>query len=328
MDFYNPNIELLIDEIKMCGKTDEEYYKFHKELIYSNHSIVNHDFILYMRYISNNMFIAVLNLFNYISSGNKAFYLKKDIKEFFNLVKSFNRIRQYIQKLHKKPELTIANTLDLNLTNIQLSYNIINITNESVIYKFTIHDLVKIFEMSLYNISSEYYLYSVRTMPKNPYTNLPFTLKNTINIYNRVSDYYCKNNKQIPIFFYNLKIYLFDYNTYFNKQHYFLLNKSITTYIDSLSEIDFKIEFTEMVNSTLIIKDIYCKKCYNNIQFKKIKLYFSNSLRLYILNSNLIGHYGGYEQEFIKIAIQLGLIFNKTHSKNHRRRVRTKKINT
>ena len=87
---------------KKYNKTNEEYFKIHKDLVYSTHDIVNHDFKLYIRYISNRMYISVLNLFNYILSGNKAFYLKKDITEFCNLVKSFNIIRKFTQKLYQK----------------------------------------------------------------------------------------------------------------------------------------------------------------------------------------------------------------------------------
>jgi hypothetical protein len=93
--------------------------------------------------------------------------------------------------------------------------------------------------------------------------------------------------------------------------------KSVSAYIEDLSQREFDIEFKTMIASAVYTKQNYCRYCYKKNELRKN---FSKILGLYILNSNNILIFGCYLTEFRIFLEKNKLEFGHTHIKHHRKR--------
>ena len=300
-----------------------ESYKKTIKISFDNSELINNDFIYFIYCLRFKMYKRLGILIETFNNGFKAFYLPPMYKRIKNLMDAFMKIRKFVRLKYKTrilPKVKI-NESSLELANLEDDCLKLNITGG--IYSFNFKDLIKLYKYSLDNISDFFYLNDELPPIKNPYTNIPFTVKENILIYNFMKGYYFKIKKTIPDFINNYK------NSYFNSEMFSvifkrkLLNKSIHSYLIKMSDIDIKDEFLNLISSSLFIKERYCSYCFKRINIKKN---FIDVLKIYILNSNGIYKYGFYEQDFIAKCALLNIRLEKNHYKMHRRTLKARRI--
>ena len=146
------------------------------------------------KYLINEIQVGVLD------NGFLTQDVKKKIIKNYNLNrKLMNIIKNYSNKLNRKRRC-IINPKFLNLettSNSKLDNNII-ITekNTNKIYLFTSEEMISIFKMSLLNQEESI---SYPSTPKNPYTNVKFTINEQIYIINKLNTYCYTNRKALHI---------------------------------------------------------------------------------------------------------------------------------
>jgi len=94
-------------------------------------------------------------------------------------IMSFSRL-MHIYKLKEPPKIDMD--LNMKLINIHSKHSIILRENNSN-FMFTLSDLLNIINTSLSNCSN---FFVCSKFPKNPYTNIPFSISNMYNIYNKL----------------------------------------------------------------------------------------------------------------------------------------------
>ena len=283
---------------------------------------VNSDINLYIKYLKQCDFFEMNKLISSFNRKGRIFYNNNDYKLFNNLFKAIYTIHIFLNKIKKFKNKIIINEYSLSLNKIDDNNNFLEINNNEKMYRFIASDLINIYNYSLNKISKDIYLTKKIQSPKNPYTNLPFTLKENILIYNYLSNYYLDNKKHIPNYIINFKECYFSTKRYLTRNFLFIMNKSINDYVRELSQREFLIEFLDMIDSDDELTMCYCAKCYSKINLRSI---FYNTLRLFILNSNDIYYFGDYIKDFKNIAKQNNIWFTKEHVYKHRKKLR---INT
>jgi len=308
-------------ETPVLSVTDvNEAFNFSKNpLRFSNNYLVSSDIYSLIKYINSCDFFNVGTIMTSIENNSKTFYNPDMKKELLSLLKSFLTIRRYIQTRYiNKGTPQRVNELSLSLTSIKPD-KIIELCISDSIYIFDINELLKIYKFSLNNIDNNLYFNGSLVPPRNPYTNIGFTLKENIIIYNKFKEYYISIARSLPIYLEKFKSVYFDMELYLRHNFPALMSKSVSAYIKNLSKEQFNSEFQIMINSSVASKNSYCKYCYKKYDLRKL---FSKTLELYILNSNNIFTFGDSMREYYEVIIRNNLNFNKNHKKIHRKRMR------
>ena len=258
----------------------------------------------------NNIFVIVNSVYN----KTRIFYRIDDYKLFEKFRKSIIVIKMFLSRVTMKKKYNLRNHKFLSLEPIVSELNVVKLIDKNSIYRFTINELINIYRFSLHSISDDFYSNRKMEPPKNPYTNIPFSLKNNIIIYTEMCKYFLKKQKMLPIYVISFKESYFHIEKFCLKNFSFLMSKSIRSYIEQSSYRLFLVDFFDMIESDDDLIISYCTKCYHKINLKKI---FSHSLHLFFLNSNGIYIFGNYKKEYIMTAKANNIYFGKDHSKLH-----------
>lgn len=284
-----------------------------------NNIPVNNDLNELFKSLGNKDYRNIFVIINSVLNKNRIFYKPSDYELFEKFRKSFMCIKQFLSKHIGKSELKFVNDKFLSLELISDKCESINLECDNSIYRFTVNELINIYKYSLHKISESFYSSKNMEPPKNPWTNLPFSLKNNLIIYDSILKYYISRGRSIPVYILSFKECLFKIETFYLKNYSFLMNKSIKSFVDQLSYRHFLLEFFDMMESDDDLVVSYCSKCYQKINLKKI---FSHTVQLFLLNSNGIFVFGDYKKEFIITAKAFNIFFDKEHAKQHTNRRR------
>ena len=221
------------------------------------------------KYLINEIQVGVLD------NGFLTQDVKKKIIKNYNLNrKLMNIIKNYSNKLNRKRRC-IINPKFLNLettSNSKLDNNII-ITekNTNKIYLFTSEEMISIFKMSL--LTQEESI-SYPSTPKNPYTNVKFTINEQIYIINKLNTYCYTNRKALHIVIkmysesqYNPRIFSSIHGNYLGIE-------ACKNYIKSLNNE----KFNNLVKYFIIDYNLNRKICYKCLLKK-----YSNNLKTIFL---------------------------------------------
>ena len=234
------------------------------------------------------------------------------------LLKSILIINRFISKF-KVTSLRKCGTASINRQSLNLTpFNVdcIELNIENNIYKFNIRNIIKIYKNNLYNVDEFYYLSGGLASIRNPYTNIPLTIRNHVILFEHIKRFYFKINKFPPQYLINFKRCYFNINIYIKTYNSSLLFHSIGSYLCNLSNNELKNELLCLINSSEFIQRRYCSKCFKKNNIEKD---FIDAIRVFILNSNMIFNYGDYEEKFILICKDQGIKLDLNHSKHHRR---------
>ena len=208
--------------------------------------------------------------------------LKKEIKDtYFNNIKLITILRKI--KLNKIQKNKIKKHIPSNQTTILAEYSCLLKNNEFIdvfygsegkFYRFQVHELIKIFESAIYHTQ---YGFSYPFLPKNPYTNTEFTIKDFYTIYK-----FLLNKNKIPYVFTLLNLSYYDIKILKDRFKNELYNKSIYAYIDGLSHEKFIRKISSMFDTLKINTCITCLQTIPNY-----KLCMSKFLREYIHRMNM-----------------------------------------
>lgn len=295
---------------------------------FSSNIKVNLDFETYLNLLndkSNTSRLKIIRLIENLNNNKLIFYTKDDYDKLNSAISSFLKIKRFINNLYnfKCHNREYVNDTSLLFIPFEEISNVIELPIESKIYRYSISDIVQIYNHSIKHIDEKAYIQGELEIPKNPYTGVEFTFKENLIIFEQLKKYYASSGKLMPSFLNNFKECYFDIDKYYNKYYNFIMNVSVSNYVDNLNNNAFIDEFDEMISSSLSIEDYYCKKCYDRVNVKDI---FSDAVKLYILNSNSIYVYGLYEEKFRNIAQANDLYFDANHNNNrHRRRYRARR---
>lgn len=287
---------------------------------FSKNTLINEDFCMLINAINNRNYIKVRDFMIPLRNNTRAFYSIEMKKDLFNLLDSYLVIRRFIQRTYRKNCDTPKRVNELNLLLLPiLPKKSLDIVINNSIYCFDITNLLKIYRYTIHDIDTCLYLSGDIEPPKNPYTNIAFSLKENVIIYNAFKKYYISIGRSIPIYLEKLKTAYFDIELYLKYNFNFLMLKSVSRYLNNLSKREFKIEFMTMISASFTTKNNYCRHCYKKVDLYKI---FSKTVELYIMNSNNIFTFGNYLGEFHNMAMINNLLFKTSHKKLHRRHIR------
>ena len=259
-------------------------------------------------------FHGISVIINSIYNKTRIFYRDNDYLVFEKFRRSIMIIKNFFSKLIIKKNYNFINHQFLSLEPISNKQDVVELTYKNGTYRFTVNELINIYKFSLHSISDDFYSNRKMEPPKNPYTNLPFSLKNNVIIYQQISKYFIKKQKMLPVYILSFKESYFHIEKFCLKNFSFLMSKSIKSYIEQSSYRLFLIDFFDMIESDDELVLTYCSKCYHKINLKKI---FSHTLHLFFLNSNGIYIFGNYKKEYIITAKANNIYYGKDHSKLH-----------
>jgi len=130
--------------------------------------------------IKLNKFNALFDMLNNPFYSNKT---KHELANIFRIMQRYNNaFKHFMHRWRYIRFIRYENNCDLRLNSLS-SYNpvqIISIVEDITIYDFCLPDLIKIINNALLYQEN---LFASPTLPKNPYTNLPFSIHNLYNIY-------------------------------------------------------------------------------------------------------------------------------------------------
>lgn len=289
------------------------------EFQFSNNNMVNSDFIEYLKFLTTGDYLSLGFLMKKMHNKTRIFYMAEDYDTFNSLVTAYTKIRNFYFKwttpLSKTPRLVNEYTLSLVLIDTigDIANNIVYVSIKDNIYRFSSGELLSIYKFSLNSVDATFYLEQKLIPPKNPYTNIAFTLRENLILFKQLKDYLFTLRKCVPSFLMQFK------ECYFNLKFYTRLNInrlsliSINKYVDEMSRDDFLAEFNEM-RENRTIRGIYCKYCYKRTDLYSI---FKKTVTKYLLNSNGIYIFGHYIRDFMKMAKLNKLIFDSAHRHYH-----------
>ena len=299
-----------------------------KHLKYSNSINVNLDFIKYVNLckFSHNTHCSKINrhkvniLLESINKKQMLFYSDDNYEEFKILTRSYTIIRNYMNTYYKvkKHKLEYVNDCSLLLQPIDSVEFIINLKIRNKIYRYSVSDIIQIYNHTLKHIDEKAYINGDLESPKNPYTNIEFTFVQNISIYTQLLDYYKLKKGYIPNYIVGYKECYFNTDTYFARFYNNIMNTSISQYLENCTDERFEEEFDDMIkNASKNMKELYCPTCYKK---HNIRLLFTDAVKTFILNSNDIYLYGYYESIFKLIASAHEINFKDGHRLRHRRK--------
>jgi hypothetical protein len=308
---------------------DLNFNKGKFKILISSNNKVNRDFEELLSYFkkAHNKYVRRNNIrkrSHMIENINKKimiFYVDKNYDQINKYIEALIVIKNFVQSRYKRikyEKKEYVNNQNLLMIDFEKNDFIISIQNNDKIYRFDVRDIINLYKYSIKDIDRYTYLNHDLKKICNPYTGLPFNLKDSISIYFQLLDYF-RAKGFIPSFIQNFKECYFDVDTYYNTYYNKIMNKSVTDYLNYIDMELYKEEFLEMILSTNAIKSSYCKHCYEKKNvYKNI---FFPVVKLYILNSNNIYIYGNYETLFFEIAETENLLFDNDHRTFHRKRV-------
>ena len=291
-------------------------YEFH----FNTNCIINADIVTFIEFCTERRYNKMALFMEILCNKTKAFYNDEMYATLFTFIKAILRIRRFIVNNFKKNIKTpkYINDFSLELTPLDKTCVELNINNS--MYRFNTVNIIKLYKYTLQNIDEHYYLYGELPPIKNPYTNIPFSLKEHILLFIHINNYYFKINKCLPQYLYSFKYSYFDKHIYEKTNHSKLLFSSITSYLENLSKLRFKSEIRCLIRSSAFIKTRCCYKCLKRVDIKKN---FLSVARLYILNSNAIYKFGDYQEKFISTCQLLNITLDLNHIRKHRRIVKS-----
>jgi len=152
--------------------------------------------------------------------------VKTELEDMFFIMQKNNMaINQFIYKWRYARYHRVKNTSDLLLNSLS-SYNpvqIISLVENNTIYDFCLIDLLKIIHNALLYHEN---LFSKPSLPKNPYTNLPFGIHNLYNIYFHI----VASSQIMPLFFQLFFLSNFNVVDFFISNETYLRDESIKSY--------------------------------------------------------------------------------------------------
>ena len=308
----------------MNGTTNIEFEKYLKtvSLKFTDNYLINCDFIYFLYFYKKKKFKVIAIFMEFLAKKTKAFYTEAMYLKLDSLIRAFITIKRFYHRkivTIQKCQKTYVNTRSLELS--PLEENCLEINNNNNIYRFNSNNLIKLFRYNINDITDHFYLHQTLSSLKNPYTNLDFSLKEKILIYENIKTYYLENRKIIPEYIINFKKCYFNEHRYSNVNFAKLLNSSVSSFINNSDNTTFEDEFLYMVSSSMYIKKRYCSICFRKFNLKNK---FSESVKLYILNSNNIFNYGYYGEKFKETCYLLNIKLELGHRKNHRRMFKIK----
>ena len=301
-----------------------------RHLNYNDTKNVNLDFIKYVSLckITNNSHNSKINKFKLnilldsIAKKSMVFYSEDNYTDLLNLIKSYNIIRNYVRSNYKvsKNDLEYVNDCTLLLQPIESVEFIINLKIRNKIYRYSVADIIQIYNHALKHIDEKAYIDGELETPKNPYTNIEFTFSQHLSIYQQLLEYYKQKKGYVPNYIVGYKECYFETDTYYTRFYNNIMNTSIAQYLKNCNDDRFEEEFNDMIrNASRTMRALYCPKCYKR---HNIRMLFSDAVKMYILNSNEIYLYGYYENVFKLIAETHSLNFESGHSLRHRKRIK------
>ena len=165
-----------------------------------NNIPVNNDLNELFKSLGNKDYRNIFVIINSVLNKNRIFYKPSDYELFEKFRKSFMCIKQFLSKHIGKSELKFVNDKFLSLELISDKCESINLECDNSIYRFTVNELINIYKYSLNKISESFYSSKNMEPPKNPWTNLPFSLKNNLIIYDSILKYYISRGRSIPVY--------------------------------------------------------------------------------------------------------------------------------
>ena len=288
-------------------------YQFH------TNPLINIDVINFIDAYTKKDFGKISILMEMVNSKTKVFYTDDMYMSILKIIKSILKIRRFVVTNYKKTKNapTYVNHISLDLA--PFDDNSVELNIKNCIYKFNIKNIIKLYKYALHNIDEYYYLSGELPDIKNPYTNIPFSVREHAILSQHVHTYYFRIRKFPPQYLANFRRSYFNRRRYEKNNHSKLLFHSITSYLLKLNKHAFKSEFMNLIDSSPFIKIRYCRVCAKRINIKNI---FFNSILLYILNSNAIYNYGEYQKDFIITCDLNDIKLELNHQKNHRRMVK------
>jgi hypothetical protein len=315
-------MQSLSENIISIKKSDIDFVK-KCEYEFCNNNMVNDDFFNYLKFLKNRDWLFMGAILEKMENKTRIFYMKSEYKQFNELVNAFNKIRNFYFKW-KYPiykQKSTVNDFNLMLLPINQIKNVISLTIKDSIYRFSADELLSIYKFSLKSVDGSFHYNQQLIPPKNPYTNIRFSLKENLILFDQLNKHLFSIGKNMPSYLTLFK------ECYFNLMFYTRLNInslsliSVNKYVDNMNYADFMIEFNEIIEYRSI-KKIYCKHCYKRHDLYKI---FKQTVVYYLLNSNDIYIFGNYIISFLKTAKLNNLIYDKSHQSYHRIKLRRKK---
>jgi hypothetical protein len=240
---------------------------------------------------------------------------------FYKYVKVRNWLKKIVYKKRYQKCQNIINSTDLCLVDISNNnsiYRYYDIHN-SCIYLFSRRDLIHIFKMALCNNQFEF---PNSYTPRNPYTNLEFSVKTMLEMCSYLKQEYRLLNKTLPNYisqfidsYYNVQLYFMTYMS----NHVF---KSYKQYIDNLDEHQWSNEFKQFINDHMLYRQ-YCPICMPNVIGKSmLRRLVGTILAINYLNNLGDGSMGNaieiYKYTCFMYDIHYEIGHERTHSEQRR----------
>jgi len=264
-------------------------------------------------YYNKKQFIELNTLLHFMYNNTTVFFTESDCIETIDIFNKLLYIKYWLYKYTKRSFLNpaiLVNNIDLQLCQFSDSdKNTIRVNCDNSIYTFRIYELLSIYMHSTTNLDYEI---PKPLLPKNPYTNEEFTLKQHYVIYEALLNYYCALRRTLPEHYILFKNSYFDTTLFYKKYYVFLMYKTILVSVNTMSNREW---LYELDSRCKMIKG-YCKICLKKC--KNARNIFKNVLELLMLNENDIWAFGSGRNEYIRIAKSNKLYFGKKHYIKHR----------
>ena len=194
----NPNHKKIINPFNYIDFSFKEPSKYTSDYSYCDEFFASSFFFKkkfeVLKDFINNVFINITVKRRLFNDFNKAQHIYHILKKFFNKIIT-NRYKVY----------DVSTDLKLNPLESYDKRYLITIAENKVLYTFSIYDLLSVIQT---NLTYTYALFVDPKFPKNPYTNLPFSIHNLYNIF-----YFAKSlDITLPILFHVFYKSNFDLN--------------------------------------------------------------------------------------------------------------------
>ena len=300
-------------------------FNFNKKLphSFSKNPLINLDFCNYLKFLNEKDFTSLGVLMDKLYFKTRIFYQDKDYNEIFNLINAFLKIRKFYFKIRypNYNKLIDVNDFSLSLVPTNEVNDIISLKVGKNNYRFSANEILTIYKFSLNSVDSSFYNDPHLSPPENPYTNVPFTLKENIVLFNKLKFHLIKKAKNVPDFLMSYMESYFDIRLYKTLNLNKLCLISVNKYVNEMNNREFYSEFCEMID-TGPIKEVYCKHCYQKYDLKKI---FKKTMALFLLNCNDIYVFGYFIRDFLRIAKAQNMIYDDEHRYAHKMSIRKKR---
>jgi hypothetical protein len=162
--------------------------------------------------------IHVTSQSNYTKLKFGKYRLMENKEHFYKAQRLFYILSKFVQQIKTRKYVTRKNDVDCDLRLAPFEPKTeIELIEQRCVYKFNIYDLINIITTSLFQNS---FMFMNPQFPKNPYTNLNFSVNNLYNIYlncisrsisiPEVFTRFFKSDFDLPFFKENNKIFLLD----------------------------------------------------------------------------------------------------------------------